>query len=295
MARARAAGVAALVAATLLWGSSFPAIKVVVGEVGELAYTWMRGLLALAILSPYVAYRAARGGVDRDTVKGGLAAGVAYTLGLWLQGWGTGLTTASNSAFLTAVHMVWVHAYVAAAWRLYSPRLASSLAMALAGVLLLTKPHASLNPGDILVLLSSFMWAAQVLIVDRYSRGDPLVFTAAQITPSLAFAVPDALRGGIEPPSAEAAALLLYLAAGPGVAAFALQVYGQRYVNPAASTIIYQLEPVSAAALSAVTLGERMDALQLAGAGLILASIAAAEKGKEAALSRSTPGNSRPP
>ncbi len=276
----RLAGVAALVLTTLLWGSSFPAIKLVVLDVGSLGYTWMRGIASLAILAPYLAYRAARGSIDTHSLRGGLAAGVAYTLGLWLQGWGTGLTTASNSAFITALHMVWVHAYFALASG-YSMRLAAPLALALLGTALLTRPDTSVNPGDLLVLASSFMWAAQVLIVDRYSRGDPLTFTAAQLAVSTVFLLPDALHGGVEPPSPRTLALIVYLAAGPGVAAFALQVWGQRYVNPAAATIIYQLEPVFAAVFARLTLGERMGLSQVLGAALILAAVTTAEKGKE--------------
>ena len=48
-------------ATTALWGSSFPAIKVVVPEIGDIGYTWMRGALAVLALAPYIIYVAARG------------------------------------------------------------------------------------------------------------------------------------------------------------------------------------------------------------------------------------------
>ena len=273
----RLSGVAALVGASALWGSSFPAIKLAVGEVGEYAYTWMRGLLSVALASPYLAWRAARGGLDWAALRGGLYAGVAYTLGLWLQGWGTGLTSASNSAFITALHMVWVHAYTAALTRSYTPRLAAALALALAGVFLLSRPDRRPGLGDALVLAGSFAWAAQVLVVDRFSRGDPLQFTAAQFVVSTAFIVPDVLDGGIEAPSPGALALLAYLAAGPGLGGFALQVYGQRHVDPARATLVYQLEPVFAAAISRAWLGESLGASGLAGAAMVMASVALSE------------------
>jgi len=274
----RLLGVAALVAATMLWGSSFPAIKLVVGEVGDLAYTWMRGAIAVAALAPYMAYAALTGRIEKSTLRGGLATGVAYTLGLWLQGWGTGLTTASKSAFLTALHMVWVHAYVALATGSYPPRLALSLASALAGVYLLSGPlTGGFNLGDALVLAGSFMWAAQVILVDRYSRGDPLQFTFAQISVSTLFIVPDYLDGGLKAPSPGALALLAYLALLPGIAAFALQVWGQRYVGPATAAIIYQLEPFFAAGFSRAVLGETMTLRQWLGAALIAGAVAAAE------------------
>jgi len=171
--------------------------------------------------------------------------------------------------------MVWVHVYVALLSG-YSLRLAASLIGALFGVYLLSRPDVEFNLGDALVFIATFMWAAQVLIVDRFSRSDPLVFTAFQVAPGVLFIVPDYLEGGINAPSVKTAALLLYLAVGPGAAAFALQVYGQRTVNPAAATVIYQLEPIFAAAISAVTLGERLDLTQTLGAALIVGSAATA-------------------
>ncbi|GAB6147967.1 DMT family transporter [Stetteria hydrogenophila] len=275
----RLLGVAALVLTSMLWGTSFPGIKVVVGEIGSYAYTWMRGALSLALLAPYLAWSLARGRLDSEAVKGGLLAGVAYALGLWLQGWGTGLTTASNSAFITALHMVWVHLYQSLASERYDSRLAATLLLALSGMFLLTRPDLGLNVGDLLVLAGSFMWALQVIIVDRYSRGDPLQFTAAEMGVSTAFIIPDALSSGIARPSPGALAVLLYLAAGPGIGAFALQVYGQRFVDPATATVIYQLEPVFAAVASHLWLHEAMTPSQVAGAALIMASVALAGLG----------------
>ncbi len=270
----------ALTLTTLLWGTSFPAIKLVVGDIGEYAYTWMRGALSLALLSPYLAWASLNGRLDRLALRGGLLAGVAYALGLWLQGWGTGLTTASNSAFITALHMVWVHIYAAAVMGKYSRRLMASLLLALTGVFLLTRPDVHLNIGDLLVLAGSFMWAAQVIIVDRYSRGDPIQFTAAQIAMSTIFILPDALESGITEPPRDALILLLYLAAGPGIGAFTLQVYGQRFINPAIATIIYQLEPVFAAIASYLWIHEVLALHQILGATLIMLSIAVAGQDK---------------
>lgn len=272
----RLRGLAALVATTMLWGTSFPAIKLVVVEVGEYAYTWMRGALSLAVLAPYLALKAARGGLDGRALRGGILAGVAYSLGLWLQGWGTGLTTASNSAFITALHMVWVHLYAALVDRRYTGRLAAALALAVVGVFLLTRPDVKLNVGDLLVLAGSFMWAAQVVIVDRYSGVDPAQFTAAQIAVSTVFIVPDAAVNGLRSPPADALALLLYLAAGPGVGAFTLQVYGQRFVDPATATLVFQLEPVFAAVASYLWIHETLAPTQILGASLIMAAIAVA-------------------
>ncbi|RLG84141.1 MAG: EamA/RhaT family transporter, partial [Thermoprotei archaeon] len=94
-------GIAALLGTTILWASSFPVIKIAVGSSTGLGYTWMRSAIAALALLPLAARRIGRAG--RATALGGVVTGIAYALGLWLQGWGTGLTTASNSAFITGL------------------------------------------------------------------------------------------------------------------------------------------------------------------------------------------------
>ena len=85
-------GILALILTSLLWGTSFPMIKLIVSEISSFTYTWFRSLLAILILSPYVVFMFFKKNLDRKTVRGGLFAGLAYALGLWLQGWGTSYT-----------------------------------------------------------------------------------------------------------------------------------------------------------------------------------------------------------
>lgn len=271
--------VAALLGTTLLWGSSFPAIKVVMESINEYRYTWIRALVALVALLPYLAYAHGRGRIDPLTVKGGLLAGVAYSLGIWLQGWGMKFTTASNAAFITGLNAAFVHAYQALIEREYGVRLGASLVLGMVGLYLLTAPRGGLSFGDALVLLSALAWASQVIVVGRYCRGDPLVFTFFEFLPSIAFALPDlSVHGKPEVPP-QVLVLLVYLGVVCGDAAFALQVYGQRNVRPAAAALVFLLEPVIAAILAFMLLGEMFTAVQVVGALLILASMLAAVRG----------------
>ncbi|MCE4604750.1 MAG: DMT family transporter [Aeropyrum sp.] len=272
-----ALGAAALVATSLLWGSSFPAIKVVVESIGGSNYVWMRAAIALAVLAPIVVLDAARGRLIRASIVGGLAAGIAYTLGLWFQGVGTGLTTASNSAFITGLNVVIVHFYSATVLRSYTGSLLASLLLSLAGLWLLTRPAGGPNVGDILVLIGSFFWAAQVVIVSKYSSSaNPLHFTFFQIAPSTLLAlasIPQVLAGNPPKMDLRTGLVLAYLGIACTVIAFALQVYGQRYISPASAATIFLLEPPAAAILSMLLLGERMEFIQMVGGALILMSM----------------------
>ena len=266
-------GVAALLGTVLLWGSSFPGIKVVVDIVDPMTYVWLRSLIAALVLAPYVVLGIRRGRDLGDSVRGGLVTGIAFALGLWLQGWGTRYTTASNSAFITGLNVVFVHIYVALVGRRYSWRLASSLALSIVGLYLLTSPGGGFGLGDTLILLGALMWAAQIILIDKYRPKDPIAFTYAELVPSTFFLAPSLLVYGEPRITAGVLLVIIYLAVACADGAFILQAYGQRYVDPATTAMIFLLEPVFATIFSVIILHEEITHLQLVGMALILSAL----------------------
>jgi drug/metabolite transporter (DMT)-like permease len=266
-------GLVALILTSVLWGTSFPVIKTVMYYVNEYTYTWVRSLIAILGLTPYLLYTYYRGRFSVSTAKGGLLAGIAYALGLWLQGWGTKYTTASNSAFITGLNIIYVHIYSATVMRRYSIKLFLALILSISGLYLLTTPTTGFNLGDLLVLAGSFMWALQIILVDRYSSGDPLIFTLFEMTPALTFLIPDVVFYGTISVSINVLLMITYLAFVCSNAAFALQVFGQRYVSPAVTAIVFLLEPVVAAILSYILLSEIITSIKALGASLILTAM----------------------
>lgn len=269
----RVKGLTSLVLVSILWGTSFPAIKTVMESTNEYTYTWVRSLIAIAGLTPYLTYVYWSGKLTFNSVKGGMMAGLAYAFGLWLQGWGTKYTTASNSAFITGLSVVFVHMYAGVIRRKYSYKLGGTLIMSLVGLYMLTTPTSGFNVGDLLVLLGSFMWAAQIVLVGKYCSSDPLVFTLFEMIPALMFVVPDVLFNGYAGVDFNSFLLITYLAIVCSDTAFALQVLGQRYVSPAVAAVIFLLEPVAASTFSYILLNESMSLHQSVGASLILAAM----------------------
>ena len=266
-------GLMVLLLTTLLWGSSFPVIKFVVAEISEFTYVWFRSLVALAGLTPYTLYMVFKKRLDRKVVVGGFITGIVYAVGLWLQGWGTKYTTASNSAFITGLNVVFIHLYSMLLVRRYSRRLATSLASAITGLYLLTKPVSGFGLGESLVLASAFFWAIQIILIDRYCGGDPLSFTYFEMMPALIFAAPSLYNGSVEIPHDVRLIALVYLGLVCSDAAFALQVYGQKFVEAAVAGIIFLFEPVFATFMSWLILEETLKPLQIIGASLILLSL----------------------
>ncbi|ADM27403.1 protein of unknown function DUF6 transmembrane [Ignisphaera aggregans DSM 17230] len=265
----------AIIVATFLWGSSFPIIKIVVCGIDSFSYVWIRSLIAIAFLTPYIVYRAICCGIHRDSIYGGLVTGFAYLFGLWLQGWGTMYTSATNSAFITGLNTVFVHIYIAIARRSYRSTLAIELLTAVTGLYLLTNPGRTINIGDILVLLGAIAWAIQIVLVSRYGGREPVVFTYFELFPSLIFSIYSTING-LPPITVTLLLGLFYLGIACSGIAFALQAYGQKYISPEIASLVYLLEPVFASILSWIFLGETMSFTQIVGAMLIAISIAVA-------------------
>jgi drug/metabolite transporter (DMT)-like permease len=269
------AGTALAVLTTVVWATSFPAIKVVSPVVGSYAYTWMRSAIAVAALLPFTIRSILSS--SRTFLRYGLLAGISYAFGLWLQGWGTGLTTASKSAFITGLSVVFVHIYVALAERRYSLLDAAAAASSIAGLYLLTSPSSGGSLfGDILVLLGAVGWAAEIIFVSKAAGedGSSLALTTLILIPSTAFIAADALDGdGLTRPPLWALVLLAYLGLACSDGATILQVEAQKRIRPETAAVIYLLEPVFATIISHFTLGETLTLKAAAGAVLIMTAM----------------------
>jgi len=208
-----------LVLTCAAWGSSFPAIKIVVGslELDPAAYTVLRSLLTLIVVTPFML------GKRLQFYPLLLLLGLSYALGMYLQGFGTAYTTASNSAFITSLHMVFVYVYEALKVGKLALRTLTTIALAATGVYLLVGGIEGVRIGDLVVLVSAVFWASQVILISKLSRERgvaellfwqlliaALIFTLSTIA-SLDTAVLVKVMPG-----------LVYLALVPGLLAFTL-------------------------------------------------------------------------
>ncbi|QOR94184.1 DMT family transporter [Thermosphaera chiliense] len=268
--RGKVKGVLFLVLTTVLWGTSFSFIKLSVEEISGFSYTFYRGLFSILILSILLIAKHVRQGIDVESFVKGVYTGIAYMLGLLLQGLGTRFVTPSTSAFITGLNTVHVHLYAGLLARKYGLTHATSLILALTGLYILTSPQNSGGLGELLVFIGSISWAAQIILVSKYSNANMLEYLYGMFTPTL-FLGPYVFiveHGGEL--SLNTILYLAYLAVACSLGATYFQVKGQKYVSASSAAIIFLLEPVFALIFSLLMGLEALLTYKLVGGGLIV-------------------------
>lgn len=281
-------GELALVAAAVLFGSTFLVVQEAIEDVEPLPFLAVRFLLGAAVLWPLARRRPATAGEWRA----GGAAGLALLAGYVLQTVGLQYTGSATSAFITYLLVVFVPvlAFVLLRRRPHPVTLAG-IAVAVGGLVLLTDPGGGgstggFGRGEVLTLGCAVAFAAHVVILGETAhRHDPIRLTAIQIAVvGAGCALPGLWFGGYRfTPSAGAAVVGTALAA--TALALLLQVRGQATVPPARAALWLLLEPVFAAVLATAT-GDPLRLVQMGGATLILVAVLLSELGPGALARR---------
>jgi len=289
-----------LAGVALLWGSTFVVTKDVVRDMAPLAFLTARFALAALVLA--IAFRR-RFPCSRRALVDGVVLGLLNSSGLVLQVFGQVYTTASKSAFITALNtpltpLLGLALYGARPTR---PQLVA-VVLASVGVALLTYPEggARWNPGDLLTLGCAALYAVTIVeIARRTPRHDALMLTTVQVvTAALLFAtllgvaraagawvrfdhLPELLKLEMRPfqPSRWAVAELLYMALVCTVVTFAAQTWAMARMSATHAAVIFSLEPVFATAMAVGVVGsaEWPGARGATGAAVVLLGVLVSE------------------
>jgi DME family drug/metabolite transporter len=281
-----ARGFALVVLAALCWGTSGITADVVADRTGldPLDIAWHRmavGAAALGVV--HLARRPARhlpltrGLTGRLIAVGaGLA---AYQSAYFAAVAAAGVSIATLVSLGLAPLLVAVGAAVLGHGR---PDRATggALAVALAGLVLLVGVSAGGDDGDAVLLGAlaavgcAIAYACVVLLSSRVPDGVPT--TTAGFAAGAVLLTPIALAAGLDLTTDPLSlALLLYLGLVPTALAYGLFFTGVRVVPAAVASIVTLLEPLTATALAAALLGERLAPTALAGGALMLGAVTA--------------------
>lgn len=259
------------------------ALFVKVSETGPVATAFWRVALALPVLWLW-ALRTPRptgGSKDRHLM---LAAGFFFAGDLALWHWSIVLSSVANATLLANLAPLFV---TLAAWLLFRRRPGApfllALAVALAGMGLLIGPDFQAGGraalGDLLGVATAMFYAAYQMTVNRARA----TITTARImavstTLTALFLVPAVVLSGDIwwPATGRGWALLVGLALISQVAGQSLIAYALAHLSTVFASVGLLLQPVVAALLAWVLLGEQLTGWQLVGGGLVLAAIATA-------------------
>jgi len=287
-------GLLQVCAAGVLWGTGGLVVTLLHERdgVGAMTVSAWRILLAAVVLIAFAALTRRLGSVrrtlrDHPRVAITVGCGTAIYQGLYFVSVlmvGVSVATVVSLGLAPVLAAAWEHAR---AGTRPSGRDLAVLTAALTGLVLIsaTAQHGAAAPNDrpvlglVLAIAAGATYAATTVLGHTLAqRVDPVALTtcatAAGAVLLAPFLVVAAAQGepvvGTSPGSL---ALLLYLGIATMALSYGLLYAGLRTTSGSAATVATLVEPISAAALAAVLLDERLSALGLLGGALILAAV----------------------
>lgn len=269
--------------AGVLWGTSFPAIKIGLEFVDPYMFVFLRMSLASA-LALLIVFITKNLNVSLAKEKLIWCLGLLNGFSYLIQYVGMNYTTASKSSLLVNLSAIWV---AVLSWLIlkerFSKKKISGIALGIIGVFFVTT---NLDPltltqgmilGDGLVFLAGIIWSFFMIynkkLVDTYNviQFMPWLFLATTL-PLIPF-IPFSTNISLLNFSIEAWMIIIYTAAFCWVVPYYLWIRGLKHISPATSTVILLIEVITAIAISIFLLGDPFTLISGIGASLILLAI----------------------
>ncbi|MEE1938775.1 DMT family transporter [Streptomyces sp. TRM 70361] len=280
-----AGAVCAVVAAALLWSSSYAVTKQVLEDVGPLSIGAVRFTLAALLLGVMVRmsrHRPVRPDAPqrRQLYLSGFLGITVYFI---LENVGVDLSTASDASLIVATYPLMTMLLERVLFRTRMPPLrVTGVLLATVGAFLVVRNGAQVGgssrwAGDILLLLGGLTWAGYNVLGKRASTGQNAMSVTYYQT--LAGAAGFLLASLVEAgdwrmPGLTASSLLVYLAVACSVGGFLLYNYGLRRMASSVAVNILNLVPVFGVLGAVVINGESIRLAQVAGGAIIIAGVA---------------------
>jgi drug/metabolite transporter (DMT)-like permease len=269
-----------LLSMTVVWGSTFVLTKIVLESTSPFVYVAIRFAIA-SILFTALFIRRIRMMSKDAFIKGGIL-GILLFIGMVVQTVGLKYTSASKSAFITGLMVVFTPIFQLLIER-RPPKLGNVIGVVLVafGLYLLTSPKGSeFNIGDVLTLICAIIFALYTVFIDIFGKEhDPAHLSFVQFLLTALFAM--LIIPFVEDPylnvNTNLLMILIYLAIMPTVVALYILTKYQKYTTPTRSAIIYSMEPPIAAFFAYFIIGELIGFVGFVGCILILIGLIVSE------------------
>jgi drug/metabolite transporter (DMT)-like permease len=273
----------------VLWGGTFVAARVAARETGPFAGSFLRFLVACALLVPLVLHREGPG----IRIRGrqvlwilllGLTGIFGYNVFFFL---GLKTVTASRASLIVANNPVFIALFAALLLgeRMTAGKLAGIFLSLLGAVVVITRGNPAevlrggIGVGELLILGCVASWVAYSLIGKVAMDGmSPLVAVTASCIAGMAFLLPPAVAEGMLRQAAGYGpatwAGIAYLGVFGTVLGFLWYYEGIRVIGPSRAGVFINFVPVSGVILGWLLLGETIAPSLLLGAVLVVGGVA---------------------
>ena len=287
-------GALLLLLTAIIWGFAFVAQKTGLQHIGPCTFNGVRSIIGGIALLPCIMFLDMLKGRSpsifgetspdgrRTLLIGGVCCGVILGFASLLQQTGIQHTSVGKAGFITTLYIMIVPIIGLFFHRRMSIVKWICVFVTVFGMYLLCFKGGGgkLNKGDVIVFLSSFVFACHILTIDHFAgrvdcvRMSCIQFFMAGIV-SLLLALPlekivwdDIMKAGVP---------ILYAGVMSSGVAYTLQVVAQRDVHPVIASLIMSLESVFAAIGGWLLLHERLSASETCGCIIIFAAVITAQ------------------
>ena len=268
-----------LLLVTAIWGWTFTMVKEAVEAYGVVGFLALRFLIGSLSLGP-VAVR----GLTWKTFALGGAIGAVLAAAYLFQTFGLRVTTATNCGLITGLFVISALLLNRAIFGVRLRRLVwAAVGLSVLGLFLLTGAGpARPNLGDGLTLGAAVCFGLQIVLLDRYAKGHAtLALTLSQLV--VAAAILLLVWPVVEPlawPTPSVWWALVITGVLATAAGFYIQVLVQQHLPAVRAAMLFTLEPVFAALFGYLLAGDRLTAVQIGGAALMVVAAMASEVGQ---------------
>lgn len=266
-----------LLLVVIFWGLTFPLQKaILVNSLSPAFYNALRFAVAVGILCSFKLFKRNFFHLTKKELLRGIILGLFLSGGYVFQTWGLVYTTASKSAFITALYV----GLVAIMAPFFEKRTPTSLQIVALGVSIvalyfLTNPAGGgFNFGDFLTLLCAISYALHVLFITHFTRENE--YELSLLLPQLMVVM---LVNIVLIPIIPGKVILnweifftaVFAAVFATIFAIAIQLKYQKHIGSFGSSLVYVGEPAFALLFAVLLLNERITMLE--SLGLIMMAI----------------------
>ena len=270
-----------LLLCTIIWGAAFSFQTMAVSYIQPFTLISIRFLLAAVVLTPLVFIYVKKNKTQvnyKVSLIGGVVTGAFLAFASVFQQFGIEQTSTGKAGFLTAMYIIFVPLVSVilfkkkmSLWQIIG------VVVTVAGAAFLSLDNNfSVNIGDILCLVGAFLYALQIISVEKFTNKTnslvlavisfyacgliSLIFSLFFETVSL-----NNLTNAIIP--------ILYLGIGSSAIAYTLQFIGQKRISGIPASLIMSLEAVFSVVFAWVILQEILAPKEIIGAILMLLGV----------------------